>query len=1263
MATVTTEPSSLARYVPRLSAEWDMHSSDPWREIEGTLCYIDISGFTALSEKLARRGRIGAEELTEVLNYVFGRMLGISYDRGGALLKFGGDALLLVFRGPDHPIQACSAAVEMQGALREASNYQTSAGRLRLRMSVGLHSGTIHLFRVGESHKELILTGPAASATTEMEETAVAGEILISSATRAALPVGSATKQKGDGWLLNWRKARLECCGWSPRVDLEPDAIVSGIPLALRDYLQYGAAEPEHRIATVGFIKYEGVDHLMERGGPEAVAAALDELIRTVQSAVDEEGVTFLASDIDQDGGKVILVGGVPGAQEDDEGRVLRAVRRITDRAGTLPLKVGVNQGHVFVGEIGTDFRATYTIMGDTVNLAARLMAAASPGEVYAGPAVLDRSLTLFETTALEPFHVKGKEHPVQAYAMGARTGRRPKEHKADLPFAGRTEELTMLHSMVEGLFAGTGDAVAIIGERGVGKSRLVDEILPSLERAEHIDIRAEPYGIGTPYRPLRDPVRRLLGVERGSQATMARQLEAGVAALDSDFLPLLPLLADVAMVEVPTTPEVDVIEPRFRPDRTADLVVEVLARSFTGPVFFEVEDGHYMDEASTHVMMRIATAVTERPWFVLTTRRDTPDGFHPGEREIHLGPLSDDEARDLVIAATEAAPLRPHEVDAIVRRSGGLPLFLEEIVRAVRQAGGVEDLPDSLDAIVSSQIDALSPLARRLLRYASVLGRSFRVAVLNELLAEEQIGLDSATRGQLEGFLDPDGPDRLRFRHGMMRDVAYQGLSFKRRRELHLRAGLAAERAAGDHPETAADVLALHFSIAQEHERTWLYAVIAGDQARDAYANIDAAAHYQRALESARRLPNVEDAERARVWISLGDVSERAGLFDQSLNAYRRASKAVPDDAELQIDLVLRRSIVCRLKGDHVAALRETTRGLRLLDGEGMPNEPGARARITAERAAIRRRQERPEETLVEARRAERDARAEGELKALGHALELLDWAHWMLGKTELAVNSSEAVSVLEEAGDLQGVSEVLNNMGAYAYWEGRWSDAIEAYEKSRAAEHRMGNDVQAAIVAANIAELLINQNRLEEAQPLITNAVRVLKASKNHALTFAENELARLLIRRGEFEDAETLLGALQERSLAAGEKMSSFNAVIQLADLRLREGKPAEALEVLDEAGETGAAMEILGASVGHVRARALSALGHHEEALDAVDAGLAQARKQGLLFDEAVLLDDRNEIISRAGGEPDLRDLETADRLFGGMDIRREPVLAV
>jgi class 3 adenylate cyclase len=144
--------SPLERYVPRIATDWSDFAADrSWQELDASLCFVDISGFTNLSEKLARRGRIGAEELTGVLNFVFGRMLELAYLQGGSLLKFGGDALLLMFAGHDHPTRAASAAVEMRAALRAAASYETSVGKLRLKMSVGIHSGSIHLFRTGMS--------------------------------------------------------------------------------------------------------------------------------------------------------------------------------------------------------------------------------------------------------------------------------------------------------------------------------------------------------------------------------------------------------------------------------------------------------------------------------------------------------------------------------------------------------------------------------------------------------------------------------------------------------------------------------------------------------------------------------------------------------------------------------------------------------------------------------------------------------------------------------------------------------------------------------------------------------------------------------------------------------------------------------------------------------------------------------------------------------------------------------------------------------
>lgn len=1258
MTTDSQTPTSLARYVPRVSAEWDLEASGLWQELDGTLCYIDISGFTNLSEKLARRGRIGAEELTEVLNHVFGQMLVLAYDRGGSLLKFGGDALLLLFEGEDHPTQACSAAVEMQAVLREAANYQTSAGKLHLKMSVGLHSGTVHLFRVGDSHKELILTGPAASMTTQMEETAVAGEVLISSATKADIPKGAAPGKKGDGWLLKWRKPRLERCGWSQGPPAAPKAVAAGMPVALREYLQYGAAEPEHRIATVGFIKYSGVDALMESGGPEAVAQALDELIRNVQAAVDDEAVTFLATDIDQDGGKVILVAGVPGAQEDDEGRVLRAVRRIADNRGALDLRIGVNQGHVFVGEIGTDFRATYTIMGDTVNLAARLMAASSPGEVYASPTVLDRSLTLFETTALEPFYVKGKEQPVQAYAVGQEAGSRPVDRTGELPFVGRVDEVAQLTGAIDDLKEGKGGAIAVIGETGIGKSRLVDQALPALDGTHHVNIRSEPYGAATPYRALRDPLRAILGVERGSHEEMAAQLQEAVKALDPGLLPMLPFVAEVAMVEVESTPEADAIEPKFRQDRTAEVLVELFAKAFAGPILFEAEDGHWMDDATAHVLERIVTAAQDHPWLVLTTRRDEEGGFKPAADEIPLGPLPDEDARELIIKATEAAPLRPHDLEAIVARAGGLPLFLEEIIRAVREAGGVDALPDSLDAVVGAQIDALAPLLRRLLRYASVLGRSFRIATLNDLIADEQVELDSATRDQLSGFLDQEGEDRLRFRHALIRDVAYGGLSFRRRKELHLRAGELAELAAGDDAEKVADVLALHFSLGGDHEKTWRYARIAGDQAKEAYANVEAALHYERAIEASRRLAHIGDTSKSGVWAALAQVREFAGLYPASLDAFTKASELLRGDPIAEARLSVKRANVKSRTGSYRAALRETARGLRLIAALDGRDAASARAALYGRRGVVLQDLQRPKDALAASLQAAEEARAADDDESLARAYDTMDWAYRLLGRPELAVHAIEALEIFERLRILSSAAFITNNLGGHAFFEGRWDDAVAAYQRSREAFLRSGDDVAAAMTAANIAEVLISQVRLDEADQLLEDSTRVLRASDfKKAMLFAQIQQARLSMSRADYEGAEGLLAVARAEALEMGEAYSAIEATIYLADVRLRQEDAAGALAILEELhSKADGVPPHLGAIYGRARAKTLAALGEHEQAIRETDGALVAARDQGLLYEEALLLLTRGEVASRAGQEPDPSDLAKARRVLTGLGVQ-------
>jgi class 3 adenylate cyclase/tetratricopeptide (TPR) repeat protein len=1247
------------KYVPSVSAEWDLDAGGrAWREVDGSLCFIDISGFTNLAERLAAFGRIGAEELSEVLNRVFSSMIELAYERGAVQLKFGGDALLLMFTGPDHPQQACAAAVEMRAALRETSRWTTSVGRLKLRMSIGIHSGVIHLFRVGTSHHELVISGPAATVTTDMEATADPGEIVVSSATRAALPQTAAITPKGRGWLLRWRRAPIEPCGFIPRRPTDPDALMKNVPTALREYLRGGTTEPEHRGATVAFVKFSGVDDLLEQRGPQQVAHALDLLIGAVQAAADAEDITFLATDLDANGGKVILAAGVPTAREDDAGRMLRALRRIADTDLAIPVRIGVSRGHVFAGDVGsTERRSTYTVIGDTVNLAARLMTSAPPGAIYALPSVLEESRSVFDAVVLEPFTVKGKSTPVQAYAVGEELGTRADDMRLELQLVGRSEELELLVEAVESVQAGIGGVASVIGVAGIGKSRLVHEALGRFPDLPVVTVASEPFRSAVPYRPFRDALRRMLGLTRGTAAEMAQQLRDRIREFAPDLESLLPLLGELTHIDVPPTPEVSAIEPEFLAGRVADVVEHLLERLVPGPMVLVAEDAHWMDEPTTQLLERMVTAAAVQPWLVVSVRRPDPTGFDPsGGGGIVLAPLAPAASEALVLQATAVAPLRPHDVERLAERAQGNPLFLLEIVRALREIGSVDALPESLDALVNAQIDALGPLARRLLRCAAVLGGTFREEVLNEVLAAEEIEVEDATRRELDGFLERTEDDRLRFRHAVLRDVAYEGLPYRRRRVLHLRAGAATERAAGGHPETVADLLALHYARALDRDRAWKFGCIAGERASAAFANIEAATNFELALDAGRRLPSVSAGDRARILTLLGDAREQAGLFGEALDAYRRASVLRREDALDTAELMLKRARARERSGSYRQALRETTLAYRLVEKDADPRAGAIRARLLAFRAVVQQAQEHPRRALALAQQAVAAARSADEPSALARAYGVLDWAYRMTGQPEKAVHGEEALRIYESLGQLSDQAKVMNNLGIEAYFHGHWAEAVALYERAGAAFMRAGNAVQAAVAGANVGELLVNQDRLSEAEPALRDAVRVLRASAFvDGATFAEVQLARLLLGRRQFDEAAQILESVRAELIAAHQFGSALEAAVHLADCRRQQGDPAAALDLLADAeAQAGEDAEWQVAQVARVRALAQLETGRAEDALATLAPAVQTTREQGLDFELTLLLSARAEALRQLGREidaTDARQIEEIARTLG------------
>jgi len=309
---VTQEGDELAAYLPAVQADWLANApSLGYRTVEGSLVFADVSGFTPLTERLARRGKVGAEELTDVLNAVFRKLLAVAGGYGGDCLKFGGDAILLLFAGDDHARRACAAARGMLAAHRPFHRLHTGAGLAELDMSVGIQSGVVHLYLAGTSHRELIVTGPAVTQTLGLETLATSGQILVSDSTARFLDRRDLGTPSDGRWPLRRDQTEISVdevgLAAAPRVDA-----TVGLPVALQGHLGAGKQEGEHRIAVIGFLQFGDTDRRLAEEGPAGLAATLHSLVGLVQASCAEHGVTFLATDVNKDGGKIILATGTP---------------------------------------------------------------------------------------------------------------------------------------------------------------------------------------------------------------------------------------------------------------------------------------------------------------------------------------------------------------------------------------------------------------------------------------------------------------------------------------------------------------------------------------------------------------------------------------------------------------------------------------------------------------------------------------------------------------------------------------------------------------------------------------------------------------------------------------------------------------------------------------------------------------------------------------------------------------------------------------
>lgn len=1205
------ETELLLPYLPRLARDWGVDPDLRHLEFEGTLLFADLSGFTAMTERLAAIGRRGAEEVSSIISDTFAALLVPVYEAGGSLVKFGGDALFLMFRGADHELAAVWAAWEMRTRLRKRSQVDSSVGKIRLGMTSSLASGRILAFNAGTENHEIILGGPTVTNLMNLERVASTGQTLLCPSTSVSIP-DSVLAEGPGGYARLARRPEKATTGDDIFHEMSGDASLF-VPAPVMRRLQDGQSGPEHRRIAIGFVGISGVDALADRD-PALAAEALHELVTRTQEACTSHGAWLLASDVAADGGKLILTAGAPVASGHDEASILLTMSDLARFDTPLSIRLGANHGTVFFGDIGPSYRRTLTVMGDTVNTAARLMGSAKEGSTLAASSMLETRHVRFEHGDVRTISLRGRKEPLPVADVtgpAASTGTVSTES-----LIGREAELATLTANLAEAVAGRGGVVEVVGPPGSGRSRLVGELLTRAGDVATVRAEATLHERADAFALIRRLFAQMTRIDLDSPsagAELTALVEAHVPALLAD----LAFVARALGIEGIDETVIEATNPRYLQAITTRALVSLLTATGPRPLLLAVDDAHLADETSLGVLRQMGARARPLGWLICVTLPEHGLLQWPGTEPTHVDLPALDRASLLALATalTEDDPLSSHELATVVDRCEGNPLVLREILAARRDNTDISAIPTAVEGIMAMRIDQLDPARRRQLEIASVLGTVFEPRLYSTVAGALVSDLVDSWD---DGILQQSSDGRIRFSNPLLRDVVYDRLPFSYRVELHR---TVADTLQAD--PTAVDDLAFHLYRAERWQEAITASVAAGRDAEAHFASLEAVQWYETALASAERAP-LADPERGDLWTSIGDLKERAGQFDGAAEAFKQAESLAATPAE-RARLLIRRSRPLEKLGRYPTSLACLTRAKTMA-----PETPDVVAMATARYGGVRYYQGRHREAIKLAQAAIAASGPEATLPAEALALMILDMARSATGEPIDGSASRRAMQVFEQLGDLDRQARVTNNLGMFAFFAGDWDEAARLYDESRQIFERIGDEVNASYGAVNLAEIWAAQGRHTEADELFREVRRIWRAAGDkYGVAYIEGQFGIMAAFAGRLEEATVMIQRSIEGFSEIGARAEVAEAACHLVETRLLVGDTSGARSLIAEHDLENSAV------AGSARLARLTAIIEWaegtEDCLDAIDSAIAKAQEVGSGLDELRLL----EVASRAG----------------------------
>lgn len=1173
-------------------------------DVFGAALFADISGFTALMDALSRElgPERGAEELNQQINATFSGMIDAASRYHGTVIRFSGDGLTAFFAGEDAALRGAAAGLAMQAFAQAIMAHYPD-----LRLKVGIGLGETRRFSPGDPSLGVfdVLAGPAVTQMAQAEGMANPGQIVLSPAASAAIGTTFAQQPLKDGFTfltptifvpenLQDRWPALRWLDYADRAWELVEACRPYVPPTLYDRFSsgHGAYVADLRLVTPLFIRFTGIDY-------QAADAAtqLDELVRAAQSRIQQYGGYLCEVGVGDKGSEMLALFGAPTALENPGLRASYAANLLLDELPHVQsLHFGLTCDQLFAGAVGSPMRRAYAVVGDDVNLAARLMSQAGPGDILADVRASEMAHE-FAWKALTPMRLKGKIAPVRVYQLSG-SARTTQPLWPDGRFVARENELSALRWALETEGAHQARILCMVGQPGLGKSHILRKFNDLLMEMGITGLHGGGRSIErqTPYHPWQDIFKDYFALEASETSANRRDKVVGrLSEIAPNLVTHAPLLNDILHLGIPENDFTQSLEPAERHTILGNLTVALLNAWLTEDALALVLDNaQWMDALSWDLVGRVAQQITDYPLTILLAMRPHKNRKPaallqiermPHSRELLLKPLNEEDT-GLLAAETLGADSIPGPIaQLILQKTGGNPFFIKEVAIVLQSSGIIEvvdgaavlkgdpetlRLPDTVQGIVRTRIDQLPPDQQTLLKVAAVLGPQFQYRTLRAIqplrLSEPALraSLDALDSMDLHCIEQTEHDAKYAFQYAITRELAYNALSFSQRHQLHGAVARWYEMEYGADLAPHYGLLVHHWRAAEVLERERVYTYLAGTRAAEQYANDDAIAYLSRTLEI-----TPED----KIDIRFDTLLRLEDLYD--LVADRRNQRAtlhaltdvvrVADDLEWQARVKIQWSRYYQNVAKYESAMHAAREAFEIASAAGQADLM-AHSRVHEGIAMMQLGRLRDARAILESKHqhSNQTANEVWRLTVLGVTLSQMG----LYNETQAPFHEAQSLALATNNRAAAGL--VLKSMGDNCVAMADYEQATEYYNRSLNIRIAIGDNKGEAETLSKLGVLALLTGEHEQAKSFLEQ-IRSLAQKTVDRASEAETlrSIGMLSYQQRDYETAQRQLAQALEIRQQIGDQRGATFAKIDLAMCEIMRGRLEDAQELLDDA----------------------------------------------------------------------------------------------